>query len=333
MILKQNTGVDLSDYQPGLQIGTLNPLPRFVVMKATESTGFRCVTTIDFAAQCKALGIPFGFYHFWQNTNPIQQVSNYIQQVNLAGGFERFPPVLDLEVSLIGQSANIKTWLDLVEDIAGTRPILYSNKSHFDMIAGNAWFKTYDAWTAAYPANPDLWAWCPSLYSEKRARREIIWQYASTYRYPNYTKNSVDTNIAITDFLNEIGAIIPPIGEPTMYKYTATAQADGTRLRPAPNVNQTYLASYPAGTQFFGDVKYIAAPPLALNSVAGDVWIEVQEIQPPTGARIIKAGWVAVIHQGKAVCSLVENVVTPPTFAHALDVTLDGVVVYHKDFN
>lgn len=211
MLLKPDTGIDISDYQPNLQLAALNPLPRFVIAKATESITFRCTTTKDFAAQSKALGIPYGFYHFWQNTDPYKQANNYIEQVNLAGGFERVPPVLDLEVANLGAyGANIKTWLDVVEDVAGKRPILYSNKSHFDMIAGYNWFKDYDVWTAAYPANPDLWSWCPPLYSERRARREVMWQYGSTYRYPNYSANSVDTNIAITEFLNEIGAVTPP---------------------------------------------------------------------------------------------------------------------------
>lgn len=231
MILKPNTGIDISDYQPGLQIGTLNPLPRFVIIKATESLTFRCVNTAQFAAQCKAQGIPYGFYHFWQNTDPYKQANNYITHVNAAGGFERIPPVLDLEVSLTGQSANIKTWLDIIEDVAGKRPILYSNKSHFDMIAINTWFGNYDAWTAAYPANPDLWSWCPPAYSEKRARREIMWQYGSTYKYPNYTTNSVDTNIAITEFLNEIGAVTPPPPPPGGTMETWKCIAAGLKVR------------------------------------------------------------------------------------------------------
>lgn len=211
MILKSNTGVDISDYQSGLVISGMSPLPRFVIIKATESILFKAKLTKDFAAQCKALGIPYGFYHFWQNVDPFKQASNFIAQVNAAGGFERIPPVLDLEVAnLDDYAANIKVWLDVVEDVAGMRPILYSNKYHFDMIAVNLWFKNYDAWTAAYPADPDLWSWCPPLYSEKRARREIIWQYGSTYRYPNYTANSVDTNIATSEWLNEIGVIIHP---------------------------------------------------------------------------------------------------------------------------
>ena len=224
MILKPNTGIDISDYQPGLQIGTLNPLPRFVIIKATEGVLFKAKLTTDFAAQCRALGIPYGFYHFWNNFDPYKQASNYIAQVNAAGGFERIPPVLDIEIGGL-VDANIKTWLDVVEDVAGKRPILYSNKYHFDMLADNAWFKNYDVWTAAYPDDPDLWSWCPILYSEKRARREIMWQYGSKYRYSNYSANSIDTNIAITDFLNEIGAIVtPPTGEtPMLYGKVNTA--------------------------------------------------------------------------------------------------------------
>jgi GH25 family lysozyme M1 (1,4-beta-N-acetylmuramidase) len=303
MILKTNTGIDVSDYQPGLQIGTLNPLPRFVVMKATESMTFRCDTTIDFAAQCKALGIPYGFYHFWQNADPYKQVSNYIQQVNLAGGFERFPPVLDLEVGLVNQDANIKIWLDVVEDVAGMRPILYSNKYHFDMIANNFWFKTYDVWTAAYPSNPDLWLWCPPIYSETRAKREIIWQYASTYRYPNYSRNSVDTNVAITDFLNEIGAIKPPTGVPPM-TYKSTAIYSDTRLRTFHNTlsTSTSIGYYPAGTVFEGDNIWTATPAdMVTGQVVGDKWL--QTVKP-------LAGWVAIVHGGKTYCNLVT--VTPP---------------------
>lgn len=307
MILKPNTGIDISDYQPGLQIGTLNPLPRFVIIKATEGVLFKAKLTTDFAAQCRALGIPYGFYHFWNNFDPYKQASNYIAQVNAAGGFERIPPVLDIEIGGL-VDANIKTWLDVVEDVAGKRPILYSNKYHFDMLADNAWFKNYDVWTAAYPDDPDLWSWCPILYSEKRARREIMWQYGSKYRYSNYSANSIDTNIAITDFLNEIGAIVtPPTGE-TM-KYTATAISDGTRLRPESNVNKTYLSSHARGTKFDGDVLFTATAPTVPNQSVGDKWLQVKAIN---GVPFTGVGWVAITHLGAPVCTLVENVVTPP---------------------
>ena len=129
------------------------------------------------------------------------------------------------------------------------------------MIAGYNWFKDYDVWTAAYPANPDLWLWCPPLYSEKRARREVMWQYGSTYRYPSYTANSIDTNIAITEFLNEIGAVTtpPPNGE-TMYTGTAkTTATPNVRLRQAnadgsPNPSGTTIGAIQPGQAFKGDL-------------------------------------------------------------------------------
>lgn len=210
MNLKPNSGIDAADWQAGINLANLTPLPSFAIFKATESTNFRATTTVEFAKQAKSLGIPYGFYHFWRNVNVQQQVDIFLDQVRLAGGFERIPPVLDIEVDLTGQANNIKLWLDKVELATSLRPILYGNKNIFDKIATSSWFKNYDIWTASYPTYPDLWSWVPPLYSEKRGRREVMWQYASTYTYPAYPKIRIDTNIAIPEFLQEIGSITPP---------------------------------------------------------------------------------------------------------------------------
>lgn len=330
MILKPNTGIDISDYQPGMQIGSLLPLPRFVIIKATENILYKAKLTSDFAAQCRTLGVPYGFYHFWQNTDPVRQANNYITQVNAAGGFERIPPVLDLEVAnLAPYSANIKTWLDVVEDVAGMRPILYSNKYHFDMIAGNTWFKNYDVWTAAYPTDPDLWSWCPPLYSEKRARREIIWQYGSTYRYPNYSANSVDTNIAITEWLNEIGAITqpPPQNGATMYEGTAkTTATPNVRLRQA-NADGT---ANPAGTTI-GAIQPGQAFKADLLS-PDKLWLRITEI----GGKTVQA-LTGKPHGYSATQYLNYNevIVTPPppvVDAVTLDIVLHDVKVTGDEY-
>ena len=322
MILKPNTGIDISDYQPGLQIGSLSPLPRFVIIKATENILYKAKLTADFSAQCKALGIPYGFYHFWQNTDPFKQASNYIAQVNAAGGFERIPPVLDLEVAnLAPYSSNIKTWLDVVEDVAGMRPILYSNKYHFDMIAANSWFKNYDVWTAAYPTDPDLWSWCPPLYSEKRARREIIWQYGSTYRYPNYSANSVDTNIAITEWLNEIGAITqpppPPTGETMSNKGTVIKTV---RIRNADNTDAGGLLY--AGDIVYGEVKLA----YGLNRIFyNHIYRKAGNVQTWVGNSALIDGGVTLITTQAGFTDPAE-VVTPPAPAPVGDIQFNATL-------
>lgn len=229
MILKDGTGIDLSHWQKGVRIENLTPLPLFVIVKATEGSTYEDDTTVDFAAQTRALGLPLGFYHFWQNERASAQATNYLHQVTAAGGFGKIPPVLDLEVDLTGQTANVKTWLDVVERATGMRPILYGNRDIFNKLGNPSWFKNYDIWTASYPTYPDFFDWVPAAYSETRGRREIMWQYACTYLYPAYPKTKVDTNIAIAEFLNEIGIStpIPPTGgsmtEDKFFKVTTSS--------------------------------------------------------------------------------------------------------------
>lgn len=318
MILKPNTGIDISDYQPGLQIGSLSPLPRFVIIKATENILYKAKLTSDFAAQCRTLGIPYGFYHFWQNVDPVRQANNYITHVNAAGGFERIPPVLDLEVAnLSPYASNIKTWLDIVEDVAGMRPILYSNKYHFDMIASYSWFKNYDVWTAAYPTDPDLWLWCPPLYSEKRARREIIWQYGSTYRYPNYSANSVDTNIAITEWLNEIGAITqpPPQNGETMSNKGTVVRT--VRIRNADNTDAGGLLY--AGDIVYGEVKLA----YGLNRIFYNrIYRKAGNVQTWVGNSALIDGGVTLITTQAGFTDPAEVVTPPPPVAQEVIVTV-----------
>jgi len=120
--------------------------------------------------------------------------------------------------------------------------------------------------------------------------------------------------------------------EQTTMRYTATATVDNTRLRSTSNVNLPYVGSYPKGTKFNGDVLFVAAPPLASNQLAGDKWLEVKEIILPDGTTLIKAGWVAIIHMGLPICSLVENAPPPAGAPASIDMQLAaGSVVTVKD--
>lgn len=249
MKLKTDTGIDGSHWNRGIKIANLDPLPRFAIFKATESDWYQDDTTIDFANQMRALGIPLGFYHFWQNVNATRQVDNYLKQVQAAGGFERIPPVLDLEVNLTGQANNVKLWLDAIESRTSRRPILYGNKGIFDTLGNPAWFKEYDIWTASYPDNPDDWNWVPPKYAETRGRREVMWQYACTYNYPAYPKIDLDVDIAIPEFLKEIGAVITPPdgGKPMAYGKAQEAQGKSASIRLAPDISGAKVGTLSIG--------------------------------------------------------------------------------------
>lgn len=49
MSIKPDTGIDISDWQKGLKIASLNPLPRFGIVKATEGVNWTGETTVESA--------------------------------------------------------------------------------------------------------------------------------------------------------------------------------------------------------------------------------------------------------------------------------------------
>lgn len=106
------------------------------------------------------------------------------------------------------------------------------------------------------------------------------------------------------------------------YRYDATANGDGTRIRLDHNTAANYVNSYPRGTIFSGDELFVAPTDLSnANGVyqkTGDKWLKIVKIngQNPvnsSGQPITTPVWVAVLHMGtQQICTLVDNGGTPP---------------------
>ncbi|WP_266366897.1 glycoside hydrolase family 25 protein [Tellurirhabdus rosea] len=125
---------------------------QFVFIKATEGA-----TLVDRHfkqnwREAGKVGLKRGAYHFYHpRRDPEKQARNFIKTVTLESG--DFAPVLDFELDrgiphdkLI---ADLKTWLDLVEDEYGVKPIIYTNSHFYRMyIAGH--LDNYPLWIADY---------------------------------------------------------------------------------------------------------------------------------------------------------------------------------------
>jgi len=193
----------------------------------------------------------------------------------------------------------------------------------YDKGADMSYFSQLPLWEAWYIDKPDSVLIAPGWSSM------MIWQsgtpaigYEVGVESPTIDLDRWNDNY---DFDNEWLAVVPPPIGGTM-RYTATAISNGTRLRPNHNVNETYIASYSAGTKFDGDVLFIAPDESVPNQNAGDKWLEVKQVNG-----VAKAGWVAVTHLGQPVCTLVENIPTQNKPA-SIDMTLAaGSVVTIKD--
>lgn len=139
----------------------------FVYIKSTEGIS---IVNQYFAADYRAARqqqIPVGAYHFFSTRQtPREQAAHFLQNTRFQRG--DLPPMLDIEPSdaLISQMGgpealfeSVRTWLRIVEDAVGVRPILYVNQRFVnkfldlapDLKAG------YHFWIARYGEyKPDL---------------------------------------------------------------------------------------------------------------------------------------------------------------------------------
>jgi len=117
------------------------------------------------------------------------------------------------------------------------------------------------------------------------------------------------TNLHFERFLPS--ALLIYAKDVTMTRYTATAIGDNTKLRPNHNTLSDFnpVQAFPAKTKFYGDFVWIAdATNKDASQSIGDIWLQVTS--GSSSATIV--GWVAIIHQGKPICTLVDSGVTPP---------------------
>ncbi len=91
---------------------------------------------------------------------------------------------------------------------------------------------------------------------------------------------------------------------PMTTRYEATAKGDNTKLRPNHNTVTDFnpIQSFIAGTKFYGDVLWVAdATNKDSSQYVGDKWLQTDP-----------AHWVAIIHRGVEICTLIDHGEAPP---------------------
>jgi GH25 family lysozyme M1 (1,4-beta-N-acetylmuramidase) len=181
-------GIDVSHYQGAVDWTKVAANASFAFIKATEGE-----TSIDpkFAsnwAGAQAVGLPVGAYHFF---DPAQdagiQAQHFCDVLDTVTG-KRLPPVLDIEktggVSQALILTKVQKWMDLVEQHAGQKPLLYTYTSFATQIRLSKAFSAYKLWVAQYGVKtPRLCGWAAWTF----------WQRSQTGKIPGIT-GSVDLN-------------------------------------------------------------------------------------------------------------------------------------------
>ena len=167
-------GIDLSHYQERDEIQwdslyitdkrAKYPL-QFTVFRATMGNQTTDKNFAHFWVEAKKHNLIRGAYHYYRpDEDPVLQARSYLDKVKLQNG--DFLPVLDIEKLPRRKSkeqylADVKTWLSIVEQTYGRKPIVYTYYHFYkDYLRGR--LDGYPLWLANYndvPAPSDVDEW------------------------------------------------------------------------------------------------------------------------------------------------------------------------------
>lgn len=189
-------GIDVSMHQRGMRLAPTGA--SYVVVKASEGSGYEDPCKDDFASQTLAMGARLGFYHFaWPSANGVgEEVDTF---VNAIRPYLDRRPFLYLDWEDDGAYYDYswaRQFLDQVHERTGIKPFIYMPASVAENGDWEGVSNDYWLWAAGYPssapkvpATPD----CP--YAPfSHGWWTLAWQYAGEGRAPGWD-NDLDLNV------------------------------------------------------------------------------------------------------------------------------------------
>lgn len=188
-------GIDISNWQNGLNLDTLDI--DFAIMKATEGNYFVDAYCDIWVQQAKKKGINWGFYHFANNNDPIEEAEFFVK--NTSNYFGEGVPVLDIE------DDNIPNWgeysdkfTNRVHELTEVWPLVYTSAGFLYRFDGYKTPENCGLWCAGYPYPYEIWTQDEFPYNPYPWEFVAIWQFTSSLRLDGYGGN-LDGNLAYMD--------------------------------------------------------------------------------------------------------------------------------------
>ena len=172
-------GIDVSNWQSDINLSAVLASVDFVICKATEGTGFVDACCDGWVQSCIEQEVPWGFYHFAGNGDPLEEARFFIE--NTVNYFGHGIPVLDWEAD---QSVDwVNNFVRHVHGETGIWPWIYANPWRFNQGGVDP---NCGRWIASYPdvIRPGL-EFDPGEPPETDGL-VCCWQYASDGRVPGY---------------------------------------------------------------------------------------------------------------------------------------------------
>ena len=168
----------------------------FGIVKATEGLSFTDANLHVNLEGLAAAGMVRGVYHFYHvGLDPTHQAFHFLNAIRAAryDTATEMPVVLDIEdragASRVGAAhmrVEVSTWLHVVEQATGKRPIIYMDVDFAQNILGEG-YGGYPLWIASYTSNPH-----PHIPSGWTATGWKFWQYSDSGAVAGIAGNVVD---------------------------------------------------------------------------------------------------------------------------------------------
>lgn len=230
-------GIDISNWQRGLDLSAISGDIDFVIVKATEGVGYVDKSCDGFFQKALQLGKKIGFYHFARNNDAAAEAQFFYN--NTKGYVHLGIPVLDWEVD---QSVSwVNKFVEKYHELTGVWSWVYANPWRFRQGKVN---ENCGRWVAGYPKNgiTDInYGVNRSLPSSYNVGLVCAWQFTSSGRLSGYSGN-LDMNVYYGDaaswdrYANPFGEVVDTA--PQQPSAPATSSPSGTTLELAVKVMQ-----------------------------------------------------------------------------------------------
>lgn len=178
-------GIDISNWQAGLDLSAISGSIDFVIVKATEGLNYVDKSCDGFFQKARSLGKKVGFYHFARQNDPIAEADFFYK--NTKNYFGQAIPVLDWEVD---DSVDwVNKFVNRIHELTGVWPWVYANPWRFRQGTVN---ENCGRWVAGYPKNgiTDIsYGIGNSLPSSYNVGSVCAWQFTSSGRLSGYSGN------------------------------------------------------------------------------------------------------------------------------------------------
>ena len=244
-------GIDISNWQQGLDLAKLVSELDFVICKVSEGTGFKDKYAKAWLDKARALGLLTGIYHYARHNNPEDDADYFLKCAGDEVG--RSILVLDYEEGQGGAWAD--RFFNRIKSKTGIYPLIYCSASVCSDFS-KATAEKCGLWLAGYPRDYTSWISGSYPYSVKPWSYAVIWQFTSSLRLNGWS-GKLDGDIAYID----------------AKQWTAYAKGS-----PAPSQDnlvaacKVILGDYSTGKERIEKLKAAGYDPDKVQSVVNDIY-------------------------------------------------------------